>query len=49
MLISNSTFGFVASMLNKKAKQFWRPRLSEKKLIQYNPWNAPVVFKDERY
>jgi hypothetical protein len=49
LLISNSTFGFAAGMLNERALWFYRPRLSEQKLIQYNPWNAPLVFKDERY
>ena len=49
LLISNSSFGFAASMLNNRAKGFYRPRLSERKLIEYDPWNAPLVFKDERY
>ena len=49
MLISNSTFSFTASMLNRRAKEFWRPRLGQAKLIQYDPWDAPIVFKDERY
>lgn len=49
LLISNSTFGFVASMLNTRASVFMRPRLSEKKLIPYDPWNSPIVFKDEKY
>ena len=47
LLISNSTFGFAASMLSE-AKCF-RPRLSLKKLIPYDPWNAPLIFKDELY
>ena len=49
MLISNSTFGFTASMLNERATEFWRPRLSEERLIRYDPADAPVVFQDERY
>lgn len=49
VLISNSTFGFAASMLNRKAVAFFRPKLSERKLIPYDPWYAPVVFKEERY
>ena len=49
LLISNSTFSFAASMLNKKAKEFYRPRLSLKKLIPYDPWNSPLIFKDELY
>ena len=47
LLISNSTFGFAASMLSQA--ECFRPRLSLKKLIPYDPWNAPLVFKDERY
>lgn len=49
LLISNSTFGFAASMLDNRLQESYRPRLSEKRLIPYDPWNAPVVFKDERY
>ena len=49
LLISNSTFGFAASMLNERATEFYRPRLSEKRLIPYDPWNAPLVFTDEKY
>lgn len=49
LLISNSTFGFAASMLNERATEFWRPRLGEKRLIPYDPWNSPLVFKDEQY
>lgn len=46
LLISNSTFSFAASMLNERATEFWRPRLSEKRLIPYDPWNAPLVFME---
>lgn len=49
MLISNSSFGFAASMLNTKATEFYRPRLSEKRLIPYDPWNAYPTLHDERY
>jgi len=49
LLISNSTFGFAASMLNTRAKEFYRPRLSLKKLVPYNPWSDPLVLRDERY
>ncbi|MHA2063976.1 MAG: alpha-1,2-fucosyltransferase [Candidatus Thorarchaeota archaeon] len=45
MMISNSTFGFAASMLNERAKMFWRPQPLEQKLISYNPWNTTVVIK----
>lgn len=49
LLTSNSTFSFAASMLASPHTQCWRPRLSKRKLIPYDPWNADVVFKDERY
>ena len=38
--ISNSTFSFVASMLNRKAASFLRPDDSSAGLIDYDPWNA---------
>lgn len=49
LLISNSTFGFTASMLNERATEFYRPRLLLEKLIAYDPWNSPVVLKDDRH
>lgn len=49
MLISNSSFGFAASMLNERAEVFFRPRLSRKALIPYLPWHDFTVYTDERY
>lgn len=49
MLISNSSFGFAASMLNERATDFYRPRLSEQKMIPYDPWNAYTTLHDEKY
>jgi hypothetical protein len=46
---SNSSFSFAASMLNKNCREFYRPRLSLKKLIPYDPWNAHTIFRDEEY
>ena len=48
LAISNSTFSFAASMLNEKASVFMRPRLSQNKLIQYDPWQSVSNFKDEK-
>jgi hypothetical protein len=48
LAISNSTFSFAASMLNNNGYNFVRPRLSQKKLIQYDPWNSRPEFKDEK-
>jgi len=49
LLISNSSFSFAASMINEQKVTCFRPRLSEKRLIPYDPWNAPTVFMDEFY
>jgi len=49
LCISNSSFSFVASMLNTHCKEFYRPRLSIKKLISYDPWSSHTIFRDERY
>lgn len=49
LLISNSTFGFAASMLNERATEFWRPRLSLQKLVPYDPWHSEIVLRDESY
>lgn len=43
--ISNSTFGFMATMLNERASMFVRPHLPSRKLVGYDPWNsAPLLF-----
>lgn len=49
LLISNSSFGFMASMLNTRVCETWRPRLSAQALVPYDPWDAHTVFRDEKY
>ena len=49
LLISNSSFGFAASMLAADGVQCWRPRLSQKRLVPYDPWSAYTVYTDELY
>jgi hypothetical protein len=49
LLISNSSFGFAASMLNTNATACFRPRLSLRQLIPYNPWDSYTVYTDELY
>ncbi|MGK7921625.1 MAG: FkbM family methyltransferase, partial [Trichodesmium sp.] len=44
--ISNSSFSFAACMLNEKGKLFFRPHLSSKKLIPFDPWNSETIFRD---
>ena len=41
--ISNSTFSFIASMLNEKSKSFFRPSFRNKALHQYDPWDSEVL------
>ena len=41
--ISNSSFSFVAGMLNRRAKNFLRPDLAAQQLVAYDPWNADVL------
>lgn len=49
LLISNSSFGFAASMINDCEPTCYRPRLSEKKLISYDPWCSHTCLRDEQY
>lgn len=48
LAISNSSFSFSASMLNVKATEFVRPRLSAAKLIPFNPFTSPALIRDDR-
>jgi len=41
--ISNSSFSFMAAMLNERAKAFVRPTLDDGCLVPFDPWDAPVV------
>jgi len=45
LAISNSTFSFSASMLNKNAKSFVRPDPHERKLVPYDPWDSNTHLK----
>jgi hypothetical protein len=46
--ISNSSFSFAACMLNEKGKLFFRPHLSAKKLIPFDPWNSEPILRDAK-
>lgn len=41
--ISNSSFSFVATMLNRDADSFHRPDPTRRALVPYDPWAAPVL------
>ena len=43
--IANSTFSFAASMLNTRAKFCFRPHFPSRKLIPFDPWNSPPLFR----
>lgn len=46
LAISNSSFSFAASMLNQTAQSFMRPDLTQEKLVDFDPWNAPVLLRN---
>jgi hypothetical protein len=43
LAISNSSFSFVASMLNEHARATLRPDQTRRGLVAYDPWAAPVL------
>ena len=43
LAISNSSLSFIASMLNVRASNFWRPRFASAELVRYDPWNSEVL------
>jgi hypothetical protein len=43
LAISNSTFSFVAGMLNGRAREFMRPVRAAACLAPFDPWNAEVL------
>ncbi|MEQ8999220.1 MAG: FkbM family methyltransferase [Coleofasciculus sp. B1-GNL1-01] len=44
--ISNSSFSFVACMLNEQGKFFFRPHLQSEKLIPFDPWNSETILRN---
>jgi hypothetical protein len=45
LAISNSSFSFLAALLNERASAFVRPRLEERDLTAFDPWDAPVLLE----
>ena len=43
LAISNSSFSFVAGMLNERACEFVRPDRSGGQMVPYDPWDSPVL------
>lgn len=48
LLISNSSFSFAASMLNKNLIKAYRPdpSINIMKMVSYDPWNSDVILKN---
>lgn len=43
LAISNSSFSFVAALLNARARSFMRPDLANGRLVPYDPWDSEVL------
>jgi tetratricopeptide (TPR) repeat protein len=44
--LSNSTFSMSAALANHRANVFYRPDFSANRLIEFDPWNAPILVPD---
>jgi hypothetical protein len=47
VLTANSSFSFMAAMLNEKAIGFARPCAEQEALVPFDPWDAPVLLRHE--
>lgn len=47
LLISNSTFSFMAAMLNTHCSTFLRPHYSLKGFIPFDPWDSEPLFRPQ--
>lgn len=47
LAISNSSFSFVAAMLNERGAQFMRPDPAARGLAPFDPWNAPITLSQD--
>lgn len=45
VMTANSSYSFMATLLNSTAQQFTRPCAERESMIAFDPWNAPVLFK----
>jgi hypothetical protein len=43
--VSNSSYSMMAAMLNVRAGAFVRPTLDDRRLVPFDPWDAPVVLR----
>ena len=47
LAISNSSFSFVAAMLNERGVEFVRPERDTARLVAFDPWNAPITLPQD--
>ena len=47
LAISNSSFSFVAAMLNQRGEAFVRPDQDARALVSFDPWNAPITLAQD--
>lgn len=47
LAISNSSFSFAASMLNREGKLFMRPHRELGALVPYDPWNSEPILRSK--
>ncbi len=47
LAISNSSFSYMAALLNERARSFARPSLDAGRLVDFDPWNSPVLLPRE--
>ena len=45
---SNSTFSFLAALLNERSKLFMRPDLGKRQLISFDPWQSTPLLRDNK-
>jgi len=45
VLTANSSFSFMATMLNEKSSEFLRPCAETERLIRFDPWDAEVLLR----
>lgn len=47
LAISNSSFSFVAAMLNERGQEFVRPDPAAGGLVAFDPWDAPITLAQD--
>ena len=45
VLTANSSFSFMATMLNENGTEFLRPCAETERLVRFDPWDADVLLR----